>query len=249
MAPKAKFIQEGKSIDYTPGSDVNAGDVVVQKDLVGVAKLDIVANTLGALAVVGVFDIQKANEAFSAGDEVYWDADGDPYGGDAGTGAATGTAAGNVSMGYALADAGATDTTVRTVLQSNAALNAEDTEQLAIIPVEDLAANGDIAARPIFVHPRAVTLTSLGILTEGSPAGVDDDNTAVIAVADDASNAIVSKTYNTAAQPPDTDYADLGALDATHKVLAAEEHITLSVTQGTTADLPAFSVIVRYTVN
>ena len=49
----AKFIQTGDSIDYTPGSAVTAGDVVVQEELVGVAKLDIVANVLGALAVVG----------------------------------------------------------------------------------------------------------------------------------------------------------------------------------------------------
>jgi len=37
----AQFIHDGKSIDYTPGADVAAGDVVVQNDLLGVAKLDI----------------------------------------------------------------------------------------------------------------------------------------------------------------------------------------------------------------
>ena len=47
----AKYIQEGKNVDYTPGSAVTAGDVVVQGDLVGVAKLDIAANRQGALAV------------------------------------------------------------------------------------------------------------------------------------------------------------------------------------------------------
>jgi len=45
----AQFIHDGKSIDYTPTADVAAGDVVVQNDLLGVAKLDIAANALGAL--------------------------------------------------------------------------------------------------------------------------------------------------------------------------------------------------------
>jgi len=72
----ARFVQEGSAIDYTPSSDVSAGDVVVQGELVGVAKLDIKANALGALAVTGVFDFPKATgvgEAISAGANVYWD--------------------------------------------------------------------------------------------------------------------------------------------------------------------------------
>jgi len=70
------FVHDGNSIDYTPIADVTAGDVVVQNDLVGVAKLDIPANTLGALAVAGVFDFPKATgvgTAIAAGATVYWD--------------------------------------------------------------------------------------------------------------------------------------------------------------------------------
>jgi len=72
----AQFIHYGKSIDYTPGSAVSAGDVVVQGELVGVAKLDIAASALGALAVEGVFDFPKAtgaSTAITAGANVYWD--------------------------------------------------------------------------------------------------------------------------------------------------------------------------------
>jgi predicted RecA/RadA family phage recombinase len=72
----AVFVHDGNSIDYTPGADVAAGDVVVQNELVGIAKLDIAANALGALAVTGVFDFPKATgvgEAIAAGAEVYWD--------------------------------------------------------------------------------------------------------------------------------------------------------------------------------
>lgn len=112
------------------------------------------------------------------------------------------------------------------------------------VPVENLAAGDDIAALPVFVHPRANTIQSIGILTKGAPAGVDDGNTAVVTLKDDAGNTIVTKTYNTGTQPPSADYEDLGALDGTHKVLAAGEHVTLTVDQGATADLPAFDLII-----
>ena len=72
----AQFIHDGRAIDYTPGSAVAAGDVVVQGELVGIAKLDIAANALGALTVEGVFDFPKATgggTAITAGAKVYWD--------------------------------------------------------------------------------------------------------------------------------------------------------------------------------
>ena len=50
--------------------------MVVQGDLVGVAKTPIAANALGALAVAGVFDFPKATgggTAITAGSQVYWD--------------------------------------------------------------------------------------------------------------------------------------------------------------------------------
>ena len=77
----ATFVHDGKSIGYTPGSDVTAGDVVVQGELIGVAKVDIPAGRLGALAVVGVFDFPKATgvgTGIAAGANCYWDvADGE----------------------------------------------------------------------------------------------------------------------------------------------------------------------------
>ncbi|MBN2560627.1 MAG: DUF2190 family protein [Phycisphaerae bacterium] len=72
----ATYVHDGNTIDYTPGADVAAGDVVVQGDLVGVAKTPIAANALGALAVTGVFDFPKATgggTAITAGATVYWD--------------------------------------------------------------------------------------------------------------------------------------------------------------------------------
>jgi len=44
--------QSGKrSIDYTPGSEVTAGDVVVQNELIGVAVADIAASEKGSLQI------------------------------------------------------------------------------------------------------------------------------------------------------------------------------------------------------
>ena len=62
----AEYVQNGDYLDYTPGSAVSAGDVVVQGDLIGIAKGDIAADTLGALAVTGVFDVPKATGASTA---------------------------------------------------------------------------------------------------------------------------------------------------------------------------------------
>ena len=72
----ATFIHDGNSVDYTPTTDVAAGAVVVQGDLVGVARAPITANTLGSLAVDGVFDFPKAagaGTAIAAGADCYWD--------------------------------------------------------------------------------------------------------------------------------------------------------------------------------
>lgn len=109
----ARFIHDGNSIDYTPGADVAAGDVVVQNDLVGIAKLDIVAGVLGALAVTGVFELPKTagvGEAIAAGAKVYWDV--------ANTVATTNTAAGaNKYLGKTVIAATDNDPTVRVRLE------------------------------------------------------------------------------------------------------------------------------------
>ena len=61
-------------IDYTPGSAVAAGEVVVNNDLVGVALLAIAASALGALCVSGVFIFaKKSTDTFAIGTKVYWD--------------------------------------------------------------------------------------------------------------------------------------------------------------------------------
>jgi predicted RecA/RadA family phage recombinase len=70
----ADKIAEGNYIDYTPGSAVSAGAVIVQADLVGVAEKDIAANTLGALSVRGLYNINKlSTDVVAVGAILYWD--------------------------------------------------------------------------------------------------------------------------------------------------------------------------------
>jgi predicted RecA/RadA family phage recombinase len=100
----ARFIYDGKTIDFLSATDVPAGSVIVQGSLVGVTKLDVQAGHLGALAVVGVFDIVKGNTAIPLGSKVYWDA----------TAKQTVlTATGNAPLGIAVQEATADDTVVR----------------------------------------------------------------------------------------------------------------------------------------
>ena len=107
MVHTVRFIHKGDAIDYTPGEAVSAGQVVASNDLLGVAKLDIAAGALGALAVTGVFDFPKGTgsaSAIAAGKKVYWDEDEE---------IATETAEGNTALGKTIKAAAVDDETVR----------------------------------------------------------------------------------------------------------------------------------------
>jgi len=103
----ATFIHDGNAIDYTPGADVAAGAVVVQGELVAVARTPIAASALGSLAAVGVFDFPKASGdgGIAVGAEVYWDEAEQVAKTDAEAGA-------NKKIGKAVATAGDTDTAI-----------------------------------------------------------------------------------------------------------------------------------------
>jgi len=101
---------EGLRINYTPVGAVDAGDVIVQEDLIGIATTNIAAGELGVLDVEGVFDVAKATTSGSgidAGSVVYWNPTSE---------VATETTAGGVYMGKAIADAADADATVRVKL-------------------------------------------------------------------------------------------------------------------------------------
>ena len=102
----ARYVQRGDAIDYTPMADVAAGDVVVLSGkVVGVAKLDIKAGELGALALTGVYEMAKATGvAFAAGMEVGWNPTDRK--------AVAAGAAGSVKIGHSVALTGASDAAV-----------------------------------------------------------------------------------------------------------------------------------------
>ena len=155
-------------------------------------------------------------------------------------GAAAGTSVTSTAVELNILD-GATLTTAQ--------LNAAPVNILSF-QIEDLSADADIADRALFVVPTgyALTLTDIKVISQGSPSGIDDSNTCVVVVKN-GSNAIVTKTYNTAnAFPAAGTAASLGSLSATYKVLAAGEIVKLSVTNGTNADPPEFMVQIEGTL-
>lgn len=108
---KAKYIQRGDAVDFTPATDMEAGEIVRLGHLIGVTRIPVKAGTLGSLAVTGVFDIHKASGiTFSAGDSVFWS--------QLGTADKTGTL-----LGIAVAAAESNADTVRVLL--NCDLNEE----------------------------------------------------------------------------------------------------------------------------
>lgn len=112
---KTVFQQSGDSIDYTPGSAVAAGDIVLYGSgttgFVAVAKSPIAANALGAVAIRGVFQIPNSGsagsyEVISAGAKVYLTSGG----------LVTATAGSNTPLGRCVATTTANDAVVKVAI-------------------------------------------------------------------------------------------------------------------------------------
>jgi predicted RecA/RadA family phage recombinase len=102
-----KILKDGNyHLDYTPGSAVSAGEVVVLEGLLaGMAMLDIPSGGKGTLLVQGIVEVAKGSATFNPGAKVYW----------------TGTEATSVStdndlLGVAAAAAASGDSTVQVML-------------------------------------------------------------------------------------------------------------------------------------
>lgn len=106
---QANRLREGKTIQYTPSAAVVAGTVVVANNLIGVPPTDIAADALGSLDPAGLFSVVKAAGTMDFGNPLFWDADGNPQGGEAGSGCLTTTATGNTFFGLCARDAAADD--------------------------------------------------------------------------------------------------------------------------------------------
>lgn len=73
----AIYRKQVELVDYTPGSNVSAGDLIWNSDdtLRGIASDDITASVEGTLVRGGVFDIAKKTtvDTFAVDQDVYWD--------------------------------------------------------------------------------------------------------------------------------------------------------------------------------
>lgn len=106
---KAEYWQRGEAIDFVNATNkkIEANQIVVFGERVGVAGTPIEAGETGTLHVFGVFEMpKKESEAITAGSAVYYDA----------TAEAITTTAGSVKAGYATEAAAAADTTVKVKL-------------------------------------------------------------------------------------------------------------------------------------
>ena len=118
---KATYYQRGETLDYTPAENVENGAVVDLGTRIGVAAAPILAGEQGAVHMVGVFAMTKADgEAITQGAAVYYDATEDAI---TTTSEATvakqsddqedgATTVENTPAGYAAASAATTDATV-----------------------------------------------------------------------------------------------------------------------------------------
>jgi len=113
------YVQEGKFVEVTAATDTEyeSGAVVIIGDTLSVATGDIGKGGTGVCALEGVWELPKKAEALSSiGADVYWDGDGDPVGGDTGTGAITASAAtdtGDAEAGIVFATADSASQTVQ----------------------------------------------------------------------------------------------------------------------------------------
>ena len=104
--PTVTYRQAGNVIDYTPGANVSAGDIVVLGELNVLATEAIAASEKGAVMISGVWRCPKAvlsTSAIAVGTKLYWDA---------GNEVATATAGVHKQLGYAVLAATAAATTV-----------------------------------------------------------------------------------------------------------------------------------------
>ncbi len=122
----AIFKQNDGSVDYTPGSAVTGGAVVVLGGQVMVAVKDIAANTLGQLVNEGIVALPKETGAIAYGDRVFWKPTGTPVTGDASSGAAS-KATGDAIAGICVKAAVSGDSYVYVLLGAGAVRRAVTT--------------------------------------------------------------------------------------------------------------------------
>jgi hypothetical protein len=135
----------GRSVPIaSSGSARLAGTVVaIGTTVVGIIEVDTPANAPAAMAVAGTWKVPKDTSDVTAGDALYWNATGDPYGGTAGSGCFTKTVGSNIFGGIALESAGATTGNVEMMLRS---IDGTVPGALGPVPSATVAAGGTAQA-------------------------------------------------------------------------------------------------------
>jgi len=114
----------------------------------------------------------------------------------------------------------------------------------AMIMVENLAAGADITDRIVYAASTGLVIDSVILFTQGTPAGIDDSNTVVLSLKNEGGQTLLTKTFNTANQPPTSDSVDLSSLlDTDYTTLSTGDILLLNVMCGTAANMPGFGLI------
>lgn len=121
-----KYWQEGENIDLTPTAAVSSGNIIQAGAISAFSSHDIAASGLGAVATKGVIRAPFVGGVVAnIGDNVWWDANGTPYGGSADGACTCNAAAGDWWVGTLVRATSATGATC------DVALNVENTNMPA----------------------------------------------------------------------------------------------------------------------
>lgn len=229
------------NVKYTHSAPVVAGDIIAGSDgRLRIARADIAANVEGEYAISGgIWEIAKPSGALTRGLPMFWDVAAAQIQNDQDNGT-------NYIFGYAHNAPASGDATAEVEFDPDGLRSRLRTLSHF---VADPAADADLAATAIGAAPlQGGTVLSASLVLFGNTAGIDGSNTCAVTISDGAGNTIVTKTYG-ATPPTDAAINDLGAIDATHGVLTGGECVRAAVVNGTTANLPAYAIVVTILVD
>lgn len=241
--PGLRFsLPAGETIARRRFVNVNSSSAAVIATAAGVAigvSMDDAASGTPATISDGIVMVD-AGAAITAGSQVEVGA----------TGKAVTKAAG-IGVGVAITGATGAGQVVAVKLVSVSATDGDDgsdgaSTQTIVYTSADLGAGADLADVPIGVILGDGTVSKVSIISLGTAAGIDDDNTSVFALAFGATGAAGATFDATKAFPASGVAAEMTITDAD----AGEgDVLKLSVTNGATANLPVFMVQVVVTLN
>lgn len=98
------YIQDGKTMDFTAGATIAAGNLVLNGSVVGVSVNDVANGSAGIVSVSGVHEVGKDSDEVAIGVPLYYNAS---------SGKLTTTVGSNKLAGYAWEAAGSAAATVK----------------------------------------------------------------------------------------------------------------------------------------